>query len=86
MGANEWRTRHRIGGELKSDFHKHLGDILLKLLPAGSISGAPKPATLDLIRAAEGQKRGYYTGVAALWDGYQLDSCVLIRFLEKSDR
>jgi para-aminobenzoate synthetase component 1 len=79
-----WQTSSRIAGELDTNFHEQLGDILFKLLPAGSISGAPKPATLDLIRDAEGQKRGFYTGVAALWDGYQLDSCVLIRFLEKS--
>jgi para-aminobenzoate synthetase component 1 len=80
-----WQISTRIAGKLDLNFHELLGDILVKLLPAGSISGAPKPATLDLIRAAEGQKRGYYTGVAVLWDGYQLDSCVLIRFLEKAN-
>lgn len=79
-----WQTSSRISGELDTNFNEYLGDILFKLLPAGSISGAPKPATLDLIRSAEGRKRGFYTGVAALWDGFELDSCVLIRFLEKT--
>ena len=36
-----------------------------------------------LAEEAEGQERGFYTGIAALWDGYELDSCVLIRFVEK---
>lgn len=78
-----WQTSTRISGTLPEDYPHHLGDILAKLLPAGSISGAPKPATVRLLRSAEGQARGFYTGIAALWDGQQLDSCVLIRFIEK---
>ncbi len=78
-----WQTSTRIGGTLPVDFHHQLGDILLRLLPAGSISGAPKVETVKIIQEAEGQERGYYTGIAALWDGYELDSCVLIRFVEK---
>ncbi|RMF01810.1 MAG: aminodeoxychorismate synthase component I, partial [Bacteroidetes bacterium] len=79
-----WQTSSHIHGQLPHNYHHSLGDLLLRLLPAGSISGAPKPATVHLIREAEGQSRGYYTGIAALWDGYQLDSCVLIRFLENT--
>jgi para-aminobenzoate synthetase component 1 len=79
-----WQTSSRIAGTLDGDYHHHLGDILLKLLPAGSISGAPKVETLNIIQEAEQQKRGFYTGIAALWDGYELDSCVLIRFVEQT--
>jgi para-aminobenzoate synthetase component 1 len=32
-----------------------------KLLPAGSILGAPKPKTLEIVLEAEGYDRGYYT-------------------------
>ncbi len=81
-----WQTSSKISGQLPMDFHKTLGDILLKLLPAGSISGAPKSKTVSLIQQAEIEKRGFYTGVAFLWDGYQLDSCVLIRFVEKTQK
>ncbi|WP_455250631.1 aminodeoxychorismate synthase component I [Porphyromonas sp.] len=59
-----------------------LGDLLLELLPAGSISGAPKGATLELIRSAEGRPRGFYTGVWGYFDGERLDTAVLIRYLE----
>ena len=79
-----WQTSSEISGELPANFQQQLGDLLFRLLPAGSISGAPKTETVRIIQRAEGQKRGFYTGIAAYWDGYQLDSCVLIRFIEKS--
>ncbi len=58
------------------------GTLLASLLPAGSISGAPKPKTLAIIRAAEQYDRGYYTGVCGYYDGDSLDSGVMIRFIE----
>ncbi len=76
-----------ITGKLSADYHKHLGDILVTLLPAGSISGAPKVKTLKIIEAAENETRGYYTGVFGYFDGENLDSGVMIRFIEqKGDR
>lgn len=60
-----------------------LGDLLLPLLPAGSISGAPKGRTLELIRSAEEEPRGFYTGVWGYFDGQALDSAVLIRYIEQ---
>ncbi len=72
-----------IEGELEENYHHHLGDILFKMLPAGSISGAPKKKTLEIIQDAEGYQRGFYTGIAGIFDGENLDSAVLIRYLEK---
>lgn len=86
LHGNLWQTSSQISGDLPNNYHQQLGHILLKLLPAGSISGAPKKATVNIIQAAEQQKRGFYTGVAVLWDGYQLDSCVMIRFIEKNKK
>ena len=74
-----------VRGELPADYRSRLGDILLDLLPAGSISGAPKPGTVELIRKAEGEKRGYYCGIFGYYDGEELDSAVAIRFIEKDD-
>lgn len=79
-----WQTSSEIVGELPQDYHLQLGDLLFKLLPAGSISGAPKTETVRIIQDSEKRKRGFYTGIAAYWDGYKLDSCVLIRFLEQT--
>ncbi len=74
----------KISGELSSDYHGRMGDILLSLLPAGSVSGAPKTKTLDIIKEAEREIRGYYTGVFGYFDGENLDSGVMIRFIEQN--
>ena len=55
------------------------------LLPAGSILGAPKSKTLEIILKAENYDRGFYTGVSGWFDGQNLDSCVMIRFIEKEN-
>jgi len=72
-----------ISGKLSSDYYSYLGDIVVKLLPAGSISGAPKKKTVEIIEEIEGVPRGYYSGVAGYFDGERLDSCVMIRFIEQ---
>lgn len=73
-----------ISGKLPSDYKSNLGTIIARLLPAGSICGAPKESTIRVIKEAEVYCRGYYTGVFGLFDGYNLDSAVMIRFIEKS--
>lgn len=79
------QTSSEIAGLLPQDYRCHLGDILMAQLPAGSITGAPKPSTMAIIREAEGYDRGFYTGVAGICDRGQMDSCVLIRFIDKED-
>ncbi|QZT38817.1 aminodeoxychorismate synthase component I [Halosquirtibacter xylanolyticus] len=74
-----------IEGELPEDYHAHLGDIFNKLLPAGSITGAPKKKTCEIIAEAEPSERGFYTGVAGVYDGAHLDSMVMIRFIAQEE-
>ncbi len=74
-----------ITGLLPDNFHENIGDILCKLLPAGSISGAPKAKTLDIINQAETYQRGYYTGIFGIYDGKGVESAVMIRFIEQMD-
>ncbi|RNA61134.1 aminodeoxychorismate synthase component I [Chryseobacterium nematophagum] len=73
----------QISGILKTEFKGKIGSIMQELLPAGSILGAPKSKTLEIVLAAEKYNRGYYTGVCGWFDGENLDSCVMIRFIEK---
>lgn len=84
MQKNLLQVSSEICGDLPDDYLDRLGDIMLKLLPAGSVSGAPKCKTVEIIREAEREARGYYTGVIGLFDGKVLDSGVMIRYLEKS--
>ena len=72
-----------ISGKLPDNYQQSIGTILAQMLPAGSICGAPKPKTIEIIREAEPYKRGYYTGIFGVFDGRNLDSCVLIRYLEQ---
>jgi para-aminobenzoate synthetase component 1 len=76
------QTSSHIRGKLPSDWNERLGDILFRILPAGSISGAPKPKTMDIIQEAEGYDRGYFTGIFGYFDGQNLESAVMIRFIE----
>ena len=74
-----------VSGRLPENYRSQLGDILMKLLPAGSISGAPKSSTLQIIRNAENYRRGFYTGIFGVFDGRNLNSAVMIRFIEKDN-
>ena len=75
----------KISGKLKPEFQNKIGTVMKTLLPAGSILGAPKPKTLEIIAEAENYDRGFYTGVCGWFDGENLDSCVMIRFIEKEN-
>ncbi len=72
-----------ITGRLDRDYNSRIGTIIASLLPAGSVTGAPKKRTVEIIRAAENYDRGYYTGIFGFFDGNNLDSGVMIRYMER---
>lgn len=72
-----------IRGRLARNWQADTGELLFRLLPAGSITGAPKKKTMEIIAEAETYERGFYTGVMGYFDGNSLDSAVMIRFLER---
>ena len=74
-----------ICGELPPDFRQGLGEILFTLLPAGSVTGAPKKKTVEIIRETESYDRGFYTGIFGFYDGFNLNAAVSIRFIEQTD-
>jgi len=78
-----WQVSSEIEGILPSHWHNHVGELLIRLLPAGSISGAPKARTVEIIRRLEGQPRKWFTGIFGVYDGQGLDSAVMIRFVER---
>lgn len=80
-----YQVSSKITGELPGDYRERIGDILAAMLPAGSVTGAPKKKTVEIIRKAEHYERGYYTGIFGYFDGSSLDSAVMIRFIEQCD-
>ena len=81
--GNILQTSSEISGRLPEDYRQHLGEILDAQLPAGSITGAPKDKTMQIIHEAEGYDRGFYTGIMGIYDQGELNSAVMIRFVEE---
>ena len=77
------QTSSEISGRLPEDYPHHLGEILDAQLPAGSITGAPKDKTMQIIQEAEDYDRGFYTGIMGIYDHGELNSAVMIRFIEE---
>jgi para-aminobenzoate synthetase component 1 len=66
------------------NWQKNWLEIILQLLPAGSISGTPKKKTIEIIKKVENYNRGFYTGIFGITDEKTfLDSAVIIRYIEK---
>ncbi len=74
-----------ISGFVGENWHENIGTILESILPAGSISGAPKKSTLEIIEDIEEYERGFFCGVFGLYNGKSFDSGVMIRFIEKTE-
>jgi para-aminobenzoate synthetase component 1 len=82
---NLLQVSSKVSGSLPLNYQDHIGTLLFTILPAGSISGAPKKKTIEIILESEQYDRGYYTGVFGYFDGNTLDSGVMIRFIENID-
>lgn len=81
-----YQVSSEIVGQLPSDWKSHIGTIIDQLLPAGSILGAPRESTRQLIAEAEGKdQRGFYCGIFGYFNGKQMDSSVLIRFIKEEE-
>jgi para-aminobenzoate synthetase component 1 len=76
---------YKIIAKLSDNWRDNLSNILKKLLPAGSISGTPKKKTVELIQQIESYERGYFSGVFGVFDGVNLQSAVMIRFIENQN-
>ena len=81
-GRTLYQTSTEIRGQMGDDWPSRIGEWLPLLLPAGSVTGAPKKKTVELIRKYETEPRGFFTGIAALFDGENFMSCVLIRYID----
>ena len=82
---NILQTSSEVLGKIPHDRRFDFGDIILPLLPAGSITGAPKPATIELIARSEIAPRGWYTGVFGYFDGEAMQSAVMIRCIQRAN-
>ncbi|AFA48818.1 anthranilate synthase component I [Acetobacterium woodii DSM 1030] len=63
-------------------------DAIAAVLPAGTLSGAPKKRAIEIINQLEGQKRGVYGGAVGYIDfSGNMDMCIAIRMaVKKNDK
>jgi para-aminobenzoate synthetase component 1 len=80
-----FQTSTEITGILPQNWQADIGSMFFRLLPAGSITGAPKKKTVEIISKAENHHRGFYTGVTFVFDGVNADSFVMIRMICKQN-
>jgi anthranilate synthase component 1 len=73
-----------VAGELREEVRAV--DALRSILPAGTLSGAPKVRAMEIIDELEPVKRGAYGGAVG-WLSYtgQLDTCICIRTVVVKD-
>lgn len=68
----------KVQGTLRSD--RSAMDALISVFPAGTVSGAPKPRSMEIISEIEGRGRGPYAGgVGYISFNGNLDSAITIR-------
>ncbi|NCB93113.1 MAG: anthranilate synthase component I [Clostridia bacterium] len=71
-------------GDIRND--KDAVDAVDAILPAGTLSGAPKFRACQIIEELEGSKRGIYGGAIGYLDfAGNLDTCIAIRLVYKKD-
>jgi para-aminobenzoate synthetase/4-amino-4-deoxychorismate lyase len=90
MQVERYNTLHQMTSSISGtlDVHKAPSEVFKALFPSGSITGAPKRRTMEIIRELERNARGVYTGAIG-WFGPDGDACfnVAIRTLfTKMDR
>ncbi len=55
-------------------------DVLRATFPAGTLTGAPKVRTMEIIEELEGERRGIYGGAVGYFSfNGQMDTCIVIR-------
>ena len=75
-----WHGISTVEGRLCE--HQKLSDLVSALFPGGSITGAPKRRSMELIQEIEQEPRGFYTGsIGLLTPNGRLSMSILIRTL-----
>ena len=74
----------QVEGDIREE--KDALDAIQSVLPAGTLSGAPKIRACEIIEELEGEPRGIYGGALGYIDfSGNLDTCIAIRMAVKKD-
>lgn len=64
FGIEKYESLYQMVSEISADIKKHItfADVIKNIFPCGSITGAPKIRTIEIINEVEKEQRGIYTG------------------------
>lgn len=81
------RTLHQMTSQIEADLNKNikLYDIFKSIFPCGSITGAPKISTMNIIKKVENGKRDIYCGAIGLISPEEIIFSVPIRILQRKN-
>lgn len=88
MSIERYSHVMHIGSTVRGEIWKELSavDAVDAVLPAGTLSGAPKIRACEIINELENNKRGIYGGAIGYLDFTgNLDTCISIRLAFKKD-
>ena len=77
MRVERYSTLHQMTSDISGSLQRHrtASDIFHALFPSGSITGAPKRRTMEIIQETERAARGVYTGAIGYF-GPQGEACL----------
>ena len=80
------KTLHQMTSTISASLDEiNLKDILSSIFPCGSITGAPKVSTMEIIDKIERYKRNIYCGAIGIIHKEKMEFSVPIRILEKKE-
>lgn len=87
MAVEEYSTVFQLVSVIEGTLQDATGfDVLATSLPPGSMTGAPKKRSVDLLQRIEDAERGVYSGVCGYWSVCGAgDWCVVIRSAVRYD-
>lgn len=88
MSIEKYSHVMHIGSTVKGEIREDMGalDAIDAILPAGTLSGAPKIKAMEIIDRLENNKRGIYGGAIGYIDFTgNLDTCIAIRIAYKKN-
>jgi para-aminobenzoate synthetase/4-amino-4-deoxychorismate lyase len=64
FNVETYETLHQMTSSIRGELKPEVGllELFRAIFPCGSVTGAPKIRTMEIIRALEAEKRGVYTG------------------------
>jgi len=87
FNIEKYRTLYQLTSTIESRLKKNITiqDIFTSLFPCGSVTGAPKIKTMEIIKGLEKEPRGVYTGAIGYIKGKQACFNVAIRTVALKD-